>query len=561
MFKTESSSKSESTPRHMASKYGILNAEYEVEKFDGTNNFSMWQCEVMDLLIQQELDIALKDQPDDWTEKEWDRINRKACGTIRLCLAKDQKYFVMRETNAKDLWKKLEDKFMSKSVENRLYLKKKLFHFQYRSGISMIEHLNDYNKVLTDLQNLEVDILDEDKALLLWNSLPDTYDHLITTLLYKKDKIRFDDVFNALVNYEHRKKDKQALQAHRDSSCEALTVGGRSESEKPGNRSSNMGCSHSKSRRASLSGKIAKDECAYCHNNGHWKKDCLTLQKHYFEKNNSQANLAYSDDEVSDQALLGSSLVCQADQWIMDSGCTNHMCMNKDWFSSMVMVDGGAIFMGNDHACETLGVGKIKLKLHDGSVHVLTNVWYVPDLKKNLISLGALDSKGYRITLEGGALKVLNGAMVVMEGTRHNNLYFLQGSTVVGGGATPSSNVGEDKLDTVRLLHMRFGHVGEEAMQGNSCMLNSSTIAKSQQFLIRTLGSFCNNQTHHQFKMRSMIRGSSLEADDLGILRSITRPLDPIRYKGQSGNLSQTSFYSSEFHHIVLAFLIVQHHL
>lgn len=120
------------------------------------------------------------------TEKDWDKLNRQACGTIRLCLEKDQKYFVMKETKAKELWKKLDDKFMTKSVENRLYLKKKLFRFQHRAGTPMIEHLNEFTKILADLQNLDVNILDEDKALLLLNFLPDEYDHLITTLLYGK---------------------------------------------------------------------------------------------------------------------------------------------------------------------------------------------------------------------------------------------------------------------------------------------------------------------------------------------------------------------------------------
>lgn len=88
----------------------VSNAKYEVEKFDGTNNFGMWQCEVMDVLIQQDLEITLEDKPGDMAEKDWDKINRPACGTIRLCLNKDQKYFVMKETKAKDLWKKLVEK-------------------------------------------------------------------------------------------------------------------------------------------------------------------------------------------------------------------------------------------------------------------------------------------------------------------------------------------------------------------------------------------------------------------------------------------------------------------
>jgi len=92
---------------------------------------------------------------------------------------------------------------MKKSIENRLYLKKMIFHFQHKKGTSMNEHLNDFNKMIADLKNLDVEIDDEDKALLLLNSLPDTYEHLVTTLLYGKEKIKFIDVSNALVNNEY----------------------------------------------------------------------------------------------------------------------------------------------------------------------------------------------------------------------------------------------------------------------------------------------------------------------------------------------------------------------
>lgn len=136
------------------------------------------------------------------SDKDWNKINQLACGTIRLCLAKDQKYSVMKETNVKDLWKKLDDKHMTKSIENRLYLKKKFFWFQYKEGILMSEYLNDFNKTLADLLNLNVEVEDEDKALLLLNSLPDEYQYLITTLLYGKEEIKFEDVSNTLVNNE-----------------------------------------------------------------------------------------------------------------------------------------------------------------------------------------------------------------------------------------------------------------------------------------------------------------------------------------------------------------------
>ena len=97
-------------------------------------------------MVQQELDTTLEDKPEGMSNKDWEKINRQACGIIRLCLAKNQKYFVMREMKDKELWKKLEDKYMTKSVENRLCLKKKLFRFQYCAGISISKHLSDYIK-------------------------------------------------------------------------------------------------------------------------------------------------------------------------------------------------------------------------------------------------------------------------------------------------------------------------------------------------------------------------------------------------------------------------------
>jgi hypothetical protein len=180
----------------------VSNAKFDVEKFDGRNNFGMWQCEVMDILAQHELDVTLEDKPKKMLEADWRKLNCQACGIIRLCLAKDHMYFVIKETMAKELWKKLEDKYMTKGIENKLYLKRKFFGFRYVEGIFMPEHLNNLNKILADLQNLDANIDDEDKAVVLINSL------LATTLMYGKNTLKFNDVSNALTNDEYRRKDK-----------------------------------------------------------------------------------------------------------------------------------------------------------------------------------------------------------------------------------------------------------------------------------------------------------------------------------------------------------------
>lgn len=317
----------------------VQNAKFEVEKFDGTNNFGMWQCEVRDVLAQQDLDMTLEDMPEDMDEAEWIRLNRVACSSIRLCLAKAQKYSVMRETSAKMLWQKLEDKYMTKSIENRLHLKKKLYRFQFK-GTKMIQHLDAFNKLIADLLNLDEEIKDEDKALLLLNSLPDAYDHLATTLLYGKDTIKFDEVSNALMNYEVRHKDKYDSTS---STLEALVVRGRSlERKRFGGRkkSGSRGTSKDKKR-------LGRDECAFCHNKGHWKNDCPKLRN---KGASSSANVVLAENEP-DYALCVSP-INDKDKWIMDCACTEHMTPRKDWFTTLDTNVSGDVITCDDYGLE-----------------------------------------------------------------------------------------------------------------------------------------------------------------------------------------------------------------
>ena len=229
------------------------------------------------------------------------------------------------------------------------------------------------------------------------------------------------------------KKDKQA---NRDIVSEALIVGCRFNNK-------NFG----------------KDECAYSHKNGHWKKDCHLLKNK--DSEDSNANIAQSSDEDSHFAMTCLSFVCHSKEWIMDSASTFHICPNRELFYYLEELEGGLVYMGNDQTCEILGIGKIKLKVHDETIRFLTEFQYIPDFKQNLILVGLLESKGFKISMENGTLKILNGALVVMMPTRHRNLYFLIRSTVVGGTIIVSDIIGEVASDTTRLL----GHANDSALQ------------------------------------------------------------------------------------------------
>ena len=68
--------------------------------------------------------------------------------------------------------------------------------------------------------------------------------------------------------------------------------------------------------------------------------------------------------------------------------------------------------------------------MFDGMVRELKEVRYVPQFKRNLISVGALKTLGFVVSIRDGVLKMTKGSMVVMKGVRR--IYYLKGSTVTG---------------------------------------------------------------------------------------------------------------------------------
>lgn len=91
------------------------------------------------------------------------------------------------------------------------------------------------------------------------------------------------------------------------------------------------------------------------------------------------------------------------------------MCPHSDWFSTYESVEDGVIMIGNNAQCKVAGKGTIKIKTHDGVT--LSNVRHIPDLKRNLISLGNLEENGCKCLVEGGVPNVSKSAIILINVT------------------------------------------------------------------------------------------------------------------------------------------------
>ena len=117
--------------------------------------------------------------------------------------------------------------------------------------------------------------------------------------------------------------------------------------------------------------------------------------------------------------------------------------------------------MGNDVTCNIVGIGSIQLQMFDGTTKILTDVRHVPDLRKNLISLGALDSNGYKTVIQGGVMKIYKGILLVMKAKKVGNLFQLEG----GIRSDFVSTVSEHESSSIHLWHQRLGHMSERGLK------------------------------------------------------------------------------------------------
>ena len=143
--------------------------------------------------------------------------------------------------------------------------------------------------------------------------------------------------------------------------------------------------------------------CHYCKKPGHIKKNCFSWKRKQAAEGTDQG----STDVVQEEQQMQVMNIVEGEMgesWIVDSGCSFHICSHKDWFDTFEPSQG-SVTLGNNQMCSIRGIGDIKLRLRDQSIIKLTQVRFIPQIKRNLVSLGVLQSKGYGFRAMDSSLK------------------------------------------------------------------------------------------------------------------------------------------------------------
>jgi len=164
------------------------------------------------------------------------------------------------------------------------------------------------------------------------------------------------------------------------------------------------------------------------------------------------------------------------DAWILDSGSTHHVCKRRDWFSNFREMDSVEINTAADPnkqigaTLRAKGMGDIFLKTTVANVEkgiVLRNVYYVPNIRKNLMSMSQIERKGKEFLVRDRKVKIRNARtkQVICEAQRQNDLYVLK--VEIDRDIPEDSRIEANavKIDNDDLWHRRFCHVSNTTLK------------------------------------------------------------------------------------------------
>uniref|UniRef100_H3H9Q4 Integrase catalytic domain-containing protein n=1 Tax=Phytophthora ramorum TaxID=164328 RepID=H3H9Q4_PHYRM len=196
--------------------------------------------------------------------------------------------------------------------------------------------------------------------------------------------------------------------------------------------------------------------CHNCGKQGHWIAECSSRVQNDAERYRSQrANVAQDEEDPGDYLFsVGrtSSTAKPSDMWLVDSGATQHMTSSKTYMRNYKKM------------APAVGTGDIVMSMKTPrgmKKGVLTNVWHIPKLSRNLFSVGRFTKDVGPVTFESDGCFADNKGLKWQLGAREGKgLFKLCMTPMMPDEANAASSKDRQGDTTSYLWHLRLGHIG-----------------------------------------------------------------------------------------------------
>nr|ABB47537.2 retrotransposon protein, putative, unclassified [Oryza sativa Japonica Group] len=179
-------------------------------------------------------------------------------------------------------------------------------------------------------------------------------------------------------------------------------------------------------------------------------------------RQDAHCGLVVHEERVWPRLMLAEKGAAAGDLWYLDNGASNHMSGDRRKFRELDETMTGQVRFGDASSVQIMGMGSILFSCKNGDQWLLDDVYYIPSLCCNMVSLGQLTETGHRVMMDGDDLKVFdkNPWRLVMKVRRTSNRLYRIELQLASQVCLLAS------LDNPAWLwHARIGHVNFHALK------------------------------------------------------------------------------------------------
>jgi hypothetical protein len=210
--------------------------------------------------------------------------------------------------------------------------------------------------------------------------------------------------------------------------------------------------------------------------------------------------------------------------WIVDSGCTSHMCNNKSLFTELISISSTITTARKPAQVIEIGTARIWVQLEDDIVNFsLLNTLFVPSLLVNLISQSKLDIKFYFSTENSYQVRSREIHELFLEARVIGRLYVVN--------QVREFNIALLAKENLTTWHKRLGYISVKCLQ-DMCDRKATGVKFSDNEVddfkcdACTLGKMHRQPIRNKPRSRSTVSGEVLHWDTCGSMpKSLNRSI------------------------------------
>uniref|UniRef100_A0A6V7IJ77 Retrovirus-related Pol polyprotein from transposon TNT 1-94 n=1 Tax=Bracon brevicornis TaxID=1563983 RepID=A0A6V7IJ77_9HYME len=373
----------------------------------------------------------------------WETNDAKASSDIILCIDPKELKQVKNCSTSKEIWEKLKNSYQSTGPARKGTLLKQLALSRLENGGDVKEHVRNYFDIIDKLTEMDINIHNDMLAILLLYSLPASFENFRCAIESRDDLPTLDALRIKIIeenearNNDSRLENSNALLARKNFY--------RKKTEKKDEGSSGN--------------QTFKFKCHRCKKKGHKSNECTAKT----QSNLAQDLCLYSVvDIAAEERAFGAISQSEASDWCLDSGCTSHLCKNKENFIEINEGPVGQLDLANNASTKIKAKGTVKVtfEINGKQTNIfLKDVLYVPDLRLNLLSIGKICDNGYKVVFEKNGVSMIHKELnTIIDGERRNGLYFLKNHQEKCN-STRENREKSRKMTELEEWHRKMGHL------------------------------------------------------------------------------------------------------